>query len=155
LWDRNKTLWTSWCVLGTKHKFFFSGDTAMYTHFKKIGDLYGPFDLVAMETGAYNQAWPDVHIGPEQAVQAALDLGTKVYLPVHWATFPLSLHGWTEPAERLLVAAKKHEMKIALPKPGQSFEPSHLDKVPSEKWWPNLPWETAEQSPIVSTGLSG
>jgi L-ascorbate metabolism protein UlaG (beta-lactamase superfamily) len=153
LWDRNKTLWTSWCVLGQNHRFFFSGDTAMFPGFKTIGEKYGPFDLVAMEAGAYNQAWPDVHIGPEQAVQAALDLKAKLMLPVHWATFPLSLHGWTEPGERILSAAQKRNLKVALPKPGQSFEPNSKNGYPDKKWWPETPWESAEQSPIVSTGL--
>ena len=153
LWDRDKTLWCSWTVIGSEHRFFFSGDTAMFEGFKEIGEKYGPFDLVAMEAGAYNSAWPDVHIGPEQAIQASIDLGAKVVMPIHWGTFPLALHAWTEPAERIQLAAQMRDLALALPMPGQSFEPSEIDTLPKDKWWPHVAWETADVSPIVSSGL--
>ena len=103
--------------------------------------------------GAYNQVWPDVHIGPEQAVQAAIDLNAKLILPVHWATFSLALHSWTEPGERILVSADKSNVKVALPRSGESFEPTSQNGYPNQKWWPDIPWESAEKSPIVSSGL--
>ena len=153
LFDRNSTLWCSWCFLGTEERFFFSGDTAMFPGFKDIGNRYGPFDLVAMESGAYNDAWPDVHIGPEQALQAFQDLKGKVLLPIHWATFNLSLHNWTEPGERIVWAAKKQNVVVALPRPGESFEPRHLSAAVQQKWWPEVPWQTAEEAPIVSSQI--
>jgi L-ascorbate metabolism protein UlaG (beta-lactamase superfamily) len=151
LFDRNKTLWTSWCLLGAKNKVFFSGDTAMFPGFKEIGNRFGEFDLAAIEMGAYNPAWADVHIGPEQAVQAALDLKTKLLLPIHWATFDLSLHSWTEPVERLIVAAQKTNLPVAFPKPGEMFEPKII--VPTQKWWPDIYWQTAQEAPLVSSGV--
>ena len=56
--------------------------------------------------GAYNAMWPDVHIGPEQAIQAHKMVQGKLFMPVHWATFDLAQHNWTEPAERVVAAAK-------------------------------------------------
>lgn len=86
-------------------------------------------------------------------MQAAIDLNAKLILPVHWATFSLALHSWTEPGERILVSADKSNLKVALPRPGESFEPTSKDGYPNQKWWPDIPWESPEKSPIVSSGL--
>jgi len=70
-------------------------------------------------------------------------------LPVHWGTFTLALHGWTEPAERVIVAARAAGVTLALPRPGESFEP--VAPPPVVKWWPSLPWRTATENPIVAS----
>lgn len=152
--DRNSTLWCGWVIAGRTHRMYFSGDTAYFPGFKDIGKKYGPFDLVAIESAAYNSAWPDVHIGPEQALQACLDLRGQNYLPIHWATFSLATHGWTEPGERLITGAKSMGISLVLPRPGESFDPAHIENRLREKWWPDIPWETAEISPVVSSGIS-
>lgn len=153
LFDRDSTLWCSWCFLGLERRLFFSGDTAMTPQFADIGEKYGPFDVVAMELGAYDEAWADVHIGPEQAVQAFQDLKGKALLPIHWATFDLALHSWTEPGERLIVAANDADVEVVFPRPGQSFECNQINVELKEKWWPKGPWLTAEQNKIVSSGI--
>lgn len=52
--DENKSLWGSWCVIGSKQKFFFAGDTGYHDQvFKQIGYQYGPFDFSAIPIGAY------------------------------------------------------------------------------------------------------
>jgi hypothetical protein len=73
-----------------------------------------------------------------------------VMVPVHWGLFDLSLHGWTEPAERIRVAAEAAGIPVAFPRPGESLT---LDDLPTEPWWPELPWHTAEEAPVVSSGL--
>jgi L-ascorbate metabolism protein UlaG (beta-lactamase superfamily) len=123
----------------------------MFQGFREIGQRLGPFDVAMIEIGAYNVRWRDVHLGPEQAVLAHDMLGAKLMMPVHWGTFDLALHSWTEPIERVLVAAKKRGAKVAIPRPGQSFEPS--GRVPKKRWWPKLPWNTAQQDPIRSSKL--
>ena len=153
LFDRNSTLWCGWAFLGRSKRVYFSGDSAYFPGFKEIGQRFGPFDIAAIESAAYNQAWPDVHIGPEQAMQAFLDVKGKVYLPIHWATFNLSTHSWTEPGERLLVGAQKRGIDIVFPKPGESLEPHAVPSAMKNKWWPDGPWETAEQSPVSSSGV--
>lgn len=153
LWDRNTTLWCGWAFVGKTRRFYFSGDTGYFPGFKEIGQKYGPFDVAAIESAAYNSAWPDVHIGPEQAIQACLDVQGKLYLPIHWATFNLSTHSWTEPGERLIVRAQSLGVKVVLPKPGESVDPASIPDRLFKKWWPDLPWETAEQSPVTSTGI--
>ncbi|KAI8883930.1 Metallo-hydrolase/oxidoreductase, partial [Backusella circina FSU 941] len=86
IFERNKTLWASWCVEGwidgeiSKGKVFFGGDTGYRAIppstkkdqeydmeyldtlpfcpvFKEIGDKIGPFDLALIPIGAYSPRW--------------------------------------------------------------------------------------------------
>lgn len=149
--DKNHTLWCGWALVGPRHRVYVSGDTAYFHGFKEIGERYGPFDASMVEVGSYDPSWADVHVGPEQAVQAQVDARGGLMLPVHWATYNLALHGWTEPVERVLVAAKKAGVRVAVPRPGQSVEPSAPPAL--ERWWPELKWQTAEEAPVRSSGL--
>ncbi|MBO6575154.1 MAG: MBL fold metallo-hydrolase [Rhodothermales bacterium] len=149
--DRNATLWTGWAFIGARHRIWYSGDTSLTPEFLEIGDRLGPFDLTMVEVGAYNKAWADVHLGPEQAVQAHQMVRGGLMLPVHWGLFDLALHGWTEPAERVRAAAGAAGISVAFPRPGESVT---LDDYSSEVWWPELPWQNAEEAPNVSTGVS-
>lgn len=149
--DRNKTLWSSWSFIGKAHRVYFSGDSAMFPGFAEIGETYGPFDVTLMENGAYNKHWADVHMGPEQALAAHQALKGTHMIPVHWGTFNLAAHNWTEPVERLLVAAEAVGVSVYVPQPGESFEP---DRMPTQnRWWPDRPWQTAAEHPVVSSGL--
>ena len=148
---RNATLWCGWALVGRERRLYYSGDTAYFAGFKDIGTRYGPFDVGLIENGAYDKSWPDVHLGPEQAVQACLDAEARLFVPVHLGTFSLAVHGWTEPVERLLVAAPAAGVAVAVPRPGQSFEPS--DPPPLVRWWPEERWERAAEAPVRSTGL--
>jgi L-ascorbate metabolism protein UlaG (beta-lactamase superfamily) len=148
---QDQTLWAGWVIQGPEHRVYFSGDTGMFHGFEEIGERLGPFDATLIETGAYNTLWPDVHIGPEQAVRANRMLGGGLYIPIHWGTFELSMHAWTEPVERLLVAADAAGVPVAIPRPGESIEP----EIPParDRWWPDVPWRTAEEVPILSSGI--
>lgn len=119
LTDRNKTLWASWSIISPAHRVFFSGDSGYFQGFREIGEKFGPFDMTFIECGAYNERWPEVHMFPEQTVQAHLDLTGKMLQPIHWATFNLALHPWYEPIERLIAAAHKARVKTSTPVIGQ------------------------------------
>jgi len=149
--DRDKSLWVGFAIQGPKHRVYYSGDSGMFEGFEEIGRKLGPFDASLIEAGAYNQLWADLHLGPEQAVQAAQQVRGGLFIPVHWGTFDLALHSWTEPVERLLLAADKAGIKTVVPKPGQSVEPSSPPEL--VRWWPEIPWQTAEEHPIVSSGM--
>lgn len=149
--SRNPTLWASFAFISGDHRVFFSGDGGMHADFEEIGERLGPFELTLMEIGAYNSWWRNVHLGPEQAVDAHLRLGGGLFVPVHWGTFNLALHGWTEPVERLLVETERRGVQTAVPRPGETVDA--LAPGPVERWWPTLPWKTAEESPIVADGL--
>jgi len=149
--DKDATLWAGYAVATAKHRVYFSGDTGLFPAMRDIGTRLGPFDLTMIETGQYNRAWPDWHIGPEQAVLAHQLVQGRVMLPIHWGLFALAFHGWTEPVERVLVAAQNSRVTLLLPKPGQSVEPQSAP--PAIRWWPQVPWQTAHEHPIVSTQL--
>jgi L-ascorbate metabolism protein UlaG (beta-lactamase superfamily) len=68
--DNDATLWASYAFLGSQHRVWFSGDTGLFPAMRDIGERLGPFDLTMIEAGAYGSAWPDWHLGPEQAVTA-------------------------------------------------------------------------------------
>jgi L-ascorbate metabolism protein UlaG (beta-lactamase superfamily) len=150
LGDRDRTLWAGWAFLGTERRIYYSGDTAMTPELAEIGDRLGPFDLTLIETGAYDAAWADVHLGPEQAVEAHRMVRGDLLVPVHWGLFDLALHGWTEPAERTRAAAEEAGVAVAFPRPGESLS---LDDHPTEPWWPDVPWKSSEEAPIVSSGF--
>jgi len=133
LFDKNATLWASWVISGKKHTVFFGGDGGYFPGFKTIGEKYGPFDMTFLEIGAYDKNWPDIHLGPENAIKAQIDLKGDVLLPIHWGTFKLAFHPWTEPAEKLIALGEKNNLKTLLPKPGQMVDINTLDT--DDCWW--------------------
>ncbi|WP_447765557.1 MBL fold metallo-hydrolase [Sphingopyxis panaciterrae] len=145
----NRTLWAGYALVGPKHRVWYSGDTGFDSDFTRIGHELGPFDLTLIEAGQYDPAWPDNHLGPEMAVEAHRQVRGKLMLPVHWSLFSLAPHGWTEPIERVLVAARCQGVQVAAPRPWESFEPPTI-KAPA-RWWPSLAWRSAEQKPVLST----
>jgi L-ascorbate metabolism protein UlaG (beta-lactamase superfamily) len=152
LFDKDATLWAGWAIAGPNHRAYYSGDTGLFPAMKEIGQRLGPFDVTMIEVGQYHGAWPDWHIGPEQAVQAHQMLQGRVLLPVHWGLFTLAAHGWTEPVERVLAAAAQQQQSVIVPMPGQSLEPTSPPAL--VRWWPELPWKTGTQDPITSTQLN-
>jgi L-ascorbate metabolism protein UlaG (beta-lactamase superfamily) len=150
--DRDRTLWAGWVIASERHRVLYSGDSALDDAFIEIGERLGPFDLTMIEIGAYDALWPDVHLGPEQAVRAHRLAGGDVMLPVHWGLFDLALHGWTEPIERVLAAARTEGVRVITPRPGELAEPATFGAP--ERWWPELPWRSAEEAPVQSTGVA-
>ncbi len=134
LHDRNATLWSSFVLRGDQHAVFFSGDTGLSSAFTEIGQRLGPFDLVMIEVGAFHPSWGQVHLGPENALQAWAQLGSGRLLPVHWGTFNLAMHPWAEPAEVLLANAPEG---LVMPRLGEAFEPSRVEGV--QPWWRDVP----------------
>jgi L-ascorbate metabolism protein UlaG (beta-lactamase superfamily) len=131
--SRNLTLWSSLVVRGKKHAFFFSGDTGLTPEYGEIRRRLGPFDLVMLEVGAFHPAWGDIHLGPENALEALTLLGGGSLLPVHWGTFNLAIHAWDEPAETLVKLAPARGAHLVMPELGQPIEPSRAERV--EPWW--------------------
>jgi len=153
LFDKDATLWAGYAFLGAKHRAYFSGDTGLFPAMRDIGARLGPFDVTMIEVGEYDAAWPDWHIGPEQAVDAHRLVRGRVFLPIHWALLNLAYHGWTEPIERAAAASDRSAVTLVTPRPGESIE---LDAAAPARarWWPDVPWKTAEQDPIVSSQVA-
>lgn len=133
--DNAATLWASWVIKSENHSIFFSGDSGYSTHFKEIGEKYGPFDFAMIECGQYNEQWKQIHMMPEETVQAGIDLKAELIMPIHWAAFKLAFHTWTDPIERVTKKAKEMEMPIATPMIGESIFINRLDAFPQSRWW--------------------
>jgi L-ascorbate metabolism protein UlaG (beta-lactamase superfamily) len=137
--DRNKTLWASYTFTGPRHRVFFSGDTGLEPELANIGRKLGPFDLVMLEVGAWNELWGDIHLGPAQAIEAHRLLGSGAFLPVHWSTFDLALHVWDEPILALEQAARDRSLPLLAPRLGQAFDVVALDELPAlDAWWRSI-----------------
>ena len=131
--DRNRTLWSSWVILAGELRLFFSGDPGYHADFHTIGERYGPFDVTMVETGAYDPQWPDVHMQPEETLQAHLDLRGRSLLPIHNGTFDLALHAWNDPFERIVELAEARDVVAITPVMGEAV---HLAQPQATaRWW--------------------
>ena len=150
--DQYRTLWAGFAFASKTRRVFYSGDTALHPEFRDIGERLGPFDVTLMETGAYNQMWADVHLGPEQAVIAHQLVRGRVMIPVHWGSFDLALHSWTEPVERVIAAAERVGVTCHVMMPGGRYDVADLPRV--SRWWPETPWQSGEQAPVWSSSVA-
>ena len=163
LTDSDRTLWASWVlrVVGKGDgaessssglRVFFSGDSGYFDGFKAIGERFGPFDLTMVETGAYNQDWPDVHMQPEESLQAHLDLKGRYLMPIHNGTFDLSLHPWTEPFERITALAEAAQVPLVAPVMGERID--LRQPALSRHWWRTVQatQPSAAQAPAPALG---
>ncbi|MFG2846886.1 MBL fold metallo-hydrolase [Kitasatospora sp. NPDC101155] len=133
---RNTTLWGSWVIAGPTRKVFYTGDSGYFEGYGRIGEQHGPFDAALVQIGAYDAAWADIHMTPEDAVLAHRDLDAGLLVPVHWCTFNLGLHPWAEPIERLLKEAKAQAVPLAVPRPGERVD---VDNPPElDGWWESV-----------------
>lgn len=131
--NNSKTLWASWVIQTKEISIYLSGDSGYDIHFKKIGNKYGPFDLVFLENGQYNKNWSSVHMFPNETVQASIDLKAKAIYPIHWGMFELALHKWDEPIIELYKFAKNRNVNLITPKLGEIYDVETFIK--SEQWW--------------------
>ena len=63
-------------------------------------------------------------------------LGARKLLPIHWGTFELALHAWSEPPETLTREAPAHGIALLTPLLGEPVEPETSATGP---WWRRLP----------------
>ena len=63
-------------------KLYHAGDTALFSDMKLIGELYGPLDAALLPIG------DNFTMGIDDAVKAAEFLGAKLYVPMHFDTWP-------------------------------------------------------------------
>jgi L-ascorbate metabolism protein UlaG (beta-lactamase superfamily) len=135
--DGNRTLWASCVMIDGAKRVFFSGDSGYFAGFREIGERYGPFDLTLIETGAYNEDWPYVHMQPEQSLQAHVDLKGKWMMPIHNGTFDLALHAWNEPFDRIAKLADRAGVSLTTPRIGEAL--SLAAPHTGERWWRAIP----------------
>jgi L-ascorbate metabolism protein UlaG (beta-lactamase superfamily) len=107
--DRKRYLWGSFVIESAERRIFFAGDTGYDTHFSQIKDRQGKIDLALLPIGAYEPRWfmKEHHMNPEEAVQAAKDLGEPAVIGIHFGTFRLTNEGRYEPEQHTKEALNK------------------------------------------------
>lgn len=134
--DKNKTLWVGYVLQANGRKIYVSGDSGYSAELnRRIAQKYGPFDLAFIEIDAWNEGWPGMHLFPQQAVQTARDIGAKEMIAVHWGVFNLGQHPWNESIEKVSRLAQEQNVRLAVPRMGQRYEPG---KTKTDDWWKNL-----------------
>jgi N-acyl-phosphatidylethanolamine-hydrolysing phospholipase D len=107
--DTDRRLWAGWVVVGPTRRFYHAGDTGYFDGFREIGRRFGPIDLAAIPIGAYR---PEtimrfVHLDPEEALEAAADVGATSVVPMHFGTFDLTDEPLDEPPARFRAEASR------------------------------------------------
>lgn len=136
VFTRNTTQWSSYALKLHHYNIFLGGDSGYDRQFKIIGDKYGPFDLAMLECGQYGVDWPHIHMFPEETAKAATDLRTRRLLPVHWGKFVLANHPWSEPIERLIIAAENADYDVITPNIGDVVRLS--GDARANRWWEKI-----------------
>lgn len=131
---QNNTLWTSYVLETPTKKIFLGGDSGYDSHFKTIGDQFGPFDYAVLENGQYGEAWRYIHTLPEDVIQAAVDLKAENIIPVHSSKFALALHPWDEPLQKITGLGKEKRLSILTPMIGEVVDMNRSQHQFGE-WW--------------------
>ena len=134
LWDRNKTLWGGFIISGPSGNIFYSGDTGYGSHFRDIARRFSPIRVAILPIAPYRPSnasetpqrhYPEIHMGPAEAVQAHLDLRARLSIAAHFQVFQLGVEGFDDARNELKSALARRYLKpdvFITPPPGQSVE---------------------------------
>jgi len=126
--DQMTTLWGSFAVKSASGNLYFAGDTGYGPHFKETGERHGPFTLALLPIGAYEPRWfmRDVHVNPEEAVEAHQDLRAERSIGMHFGTFQLTYEAIGQPPEDLALALEVKQLPAA---DFQVWQPGHSEII--------------------------
>jgi L-ascorbate metabolism protein UlaG (beta-lactamase superfamily) len=110
--DRNRALWGSFVVTAGRRRVYFGGDTGYGPHFAQVSERLGPMDVALLPIGAYEPRWfmKDIHVNPDEAVRAHLDLRASLSIGMHFGTFQLTPEGIDAPVAALAEARAAHQV---------------------------------------------
>lgn len=95
-------------------RIYHAGDSAYFEGFRDIGKYLAP-EIALLPIGAYQpEAFRQVHMGPEDALQGFRDLNARWLVPMHYGSFRLSFEDLDEPPRRLRQAAEAARLSAAL-----------------------------------------
>jgi L-ascorbate metabolism protein UlaG (beta-lactamase superfamily) len=115
----------SWVVAGGGRRIIHCGDTLWHGAWWHIGRQLGPFDAAFLPINGARFAWrkpvSDMHavLTPDQAVAAAVVLGARLLVPIHYGV--VGAESYTEvpnPEAALMDAARKRGVGVELVRPG-------------------------------------
>lgn len=108
LLDTNRSHWGGW-MIGSN--IYFAGDSGYFRGFREIGESYD-VKIALLPIGAYEPEWfmHIEHMTPEEAVEAYVDLGAELFIPMHYGTFRLADDTPQEALERLQSAWERRKL---------------------------------------------
>lgn len=98
-------------------KILFGGDTAMTEKLKASGESA---EIAIMPIGAY-YPWRFNHCSPEEAMQMAVDVNAKIFIPIHCNTFKQGMEPIDEPMKRLKKAHASYNLTLGVNSIGETF----------------------------------
>ena len=113
--------YTGFLIEGPSGSVFFPGDTAYTPLFRGYGERFS-IDVAVLPIGAYRpDSFRRVHMNPQDAWQAFVDLRARHLVPIHWGTFVLSYEPPDEPPRwiRQLAIEAGREADLALLEHGE------------------------------------
>ena len=129
---RNKSLWGSFLLKMENFKCYIGGDSGYGSHYKKIGNRFGPIDLAILDSGQHNPNWRHVHMMTDEVAKAQQDLKAKRLLPVHICKISLAYHPWDEPLNELSKMIDGE--KLLTPMIGEKIQ-LKVNENSTKKWW--------------------
>ena len=138
LFDRNRTLWCGYVLHASAGNIYFAADTGYGNFIHEIRNRFGPIFTSLLPIGAYKPRWfmEPIHMSPEEAVQAHLDLESQQSIASHFGTFPMADDGMHEPVEEL----EKSRQKLGIANDrfftldeGQTYIPNNMQKAVGSK----------------------
>jgi L-ascorbate metabolism protein UlaG (beta-lactamase superfamily) len=98
-------------IEGGGQSVYHSGDTAYFAGFHDVRRRLSP-QIALLPIGAYfPDSYRSVHTSPEEALQAFIDSGAEMMVPMHFGTFRLGREPMEEPPVRLMAAARRHDLE--------------------------------------------
>lgn len=121
LWDRNEALWGGFVISGSSGNVYFAGDTGYGPHFLEIGRRVSPITVALLPIAPFHPSdgpasepavnHARVHLGPNEAVQAHLDLRARRSLAGHFQTFQLGADEFGAAPKALEFALKRRDLE--------------------------------------------
>jgi L-ascorbate metabolism protein UlaG (beta-lactamase superfamily) len=113
-------------VSGGRRRIIHCGDTMWHGSWWQIGRQYGPFDAAFLPINGARFAWrkPVSEISavmtPEQAVAAAVVLGARLIVPIHYGVVGAEDYSELPNLEAtLLESARKRGVAVEIARPGE------------------------------------
>jgi L-ascorbate metabolism protein UlaG (beta-lactamase superfamily) len=98
-------------ITADNRTIFHCGDSAFFPGFREIGEHYR-IDIALLPIGGYDPpTGREVHMNPEEAMRAFIELRAKTLVPMHYGSFRLGYEPLEEPLERLLAAARERDLQ--------------------------------------------
>lgn len=111
--DRYERLWEGFVIEGARDTVYFAGDTGWGRMYRELHARWSHFSLALLPVAPFRPRWymARKHLGPRDAVRAAIETRSAMVIPIHWGTFELGDDGESEAVDTLRAAV------AALPAP--------------------------------------